>query len=65
MIDSIAVPMSSTEARAFGADIDGDHAIDNQLGMVLGTLAGFGNITTHGPDMIASGDRGVGRGRRR
>ena len=55
VVDSIAVPTHQSEARAFGADLDDDGAIDNQLGMVIGTLAGFGDVTVHPDDMVASG----------
>lgn len=33
------IPLTNTEARDFGLDLDGDKARDNQLGMVFGTLA--------------------------
>jgi hypothetical protein len=55
VIDSIEVPRSNTQAREFGADLNGDKTVDNQLGMVTGTLASWGNITEHGGDMIAAG----------
>jgi hypothetical protein len=55
VVDSIAVPKNNSEARAFGLDIDQDRTVDNQLGMVIGTLNSFGNITKHPDDMIASG----------
>lgn len=55
VVDSISVPKNSSEARMFGADLDGDRSIDNQLGLVLGNLASFGNVTSHGSDMIAAG----------
>jgi len=56
VIDQIAVPTVNNDARAFGADLDGDKSVDNQLGMVTATLNNLaGDITKHGPDMIASG----------
>jgi hypothetical protein len=56
VVDSIRLPINNTEARQFGADLNGDRTVDNQLGMVTGTLAGIsGNITTHGDDIIAAG----------
>jgi hypothetical protein len=56
VIDQIAVPKTNADARAFGADLNGDKTVDNQLGMVIGTLNSLaGDITTHGPDMIAAG----------
>ena len=33
------VPLTNTQARELGLDLNGDDAIDNQLGMVLSTLA--------------------------
>ncbi|HEY5924394.1 MAG TPA: hypothetical protein VIV11_22105 [Kofleriaceae bacterium] len=53
-IDQINVARTNTEARAFGTDLNGDRTVDNQLGMVISTQSSFGNITDHGPDMIAS-----------
>ncbi|HEU0029135.1 MAG TPA: hypothetical protein VFQ53_00790 [Kofleriaceae bacterium] len=37
-----SVPTNNTQARDFGLDLNGDGQVDNQLGMVLGTLAGQG-----------------------
>src|SRR5262245_4955588 len=54
VIDSIAVPQNNSEARDFALDVDGRGGVDNQLGMVIGTLTNFDDITTHAPDMIAS-----------
>jgi len=55
-IDAFTLPMHSTEARAMGDDLDGDHMVDNWLGSSIGALAGLGNdITTHGGDMLAAG----------
>ena len=55
VIDSIAVPKNNAEARDMGMDIDGDHKVDNQAGMLVGTLTTFGDITSHGSDIVASG----------
>lgn len=55
VIDQIAVPLNNTEARMFGADLNGDKSVDNQLGMIIGTLNSIGDITQHGQDMVASG----------
>jgi hypothetical protein len=38
-ISSYALPRTSTEARVSGDDLDGDGAVDNQLGLVFATLA--------------------------
>jgi len=38
----LSVPVNNNQAREFGLDLNGDKTVDNQLGMVLGTLAGQG-----------------------
>jgi hypothetical protein len=40
--DTVLVPTNNNEARAYGLDLNDDRTVDNQLGMVLGTLAGQG-----------------------
>jgi hypothetical protein len=40
--NKIYVPTNNTEARSYGLDLDGNGTVDNQLGMVLGTLSGMG-----------------------
>ena len=42
VIDHENVPTSTTQARAYALDLDGDGMVDNQLGMVLATLNGQG-----------------------
>jgi hypothetical protein len=42
VVDSVTVPRNNSEARMIGLDLNDDDTIDNQLGMVLGTLAGQG-----------------------
>lgn len=42
VIDNIAVPATSTEARQYGLDLDNDGVIDNRLGTVIATLSGMG-----------------------
>lgn len=37
-IDSVAIPKSTADARAFAIDLDGDRATDNNAGMVSGAL---------------------------
>ncbi len=54
-VDRFDLPVNNVTARDLGDDLDGDKAIDNQLGMVLATLGSQGDITKHGQDMIASG----------
>jgi hypothetical protein len=55
VIDSFTLPTNNTEARALGADLDGDTYPDNQLGSALSFLGNQGDVTTHGSDMLASG----------
>jgi hypothetical protein len=42
VIDSILMPTSNNTAREYGQDLDNDGMVDNQFGMVLGTLASMG-----------------------
>jgi hypothetical protein len=42
VIDHETVPTNNTEARADGLDLNGDGTVDNQFGMVLGTLSSMG-----------------------
>ena len=39
---TVQVPTNNNQAREFGLDLNGDKTVDNQLGMVLGTLATMG-----------------------
>lgn len=55
VVDRIDVPRDSAQATAFAADLDGDGDADNQLGVVAIVLATINDLSTHGPDMIASG----------
>lgn len=55
VVDSIQLPRNNTQARDYGADLNGDNNVDNQLGMVFGTLASEGTVTEHGNDMIGAG----------
>jgi hypothetical protein len=42
VVDHEYVPADNTQARNYGLDLNGDGTVDNELGMVLGTLAGMG-----------------------
>jgi hypothetical protein len=42
VIDKELVPTTNTQAREYGLDLNGDMTVDNQLGMVLSTLAAMG-----------------------
>ena len=51
------VPTNNNQARDFGLDLNGDKTVDNQLGMVLGTLAGQGFKVQDTIDLaVAQGD---------
>lgn len=55
MIDRYELPIGGLQ-NEFGADLDGDQIIDNQLGRVVTPLDVAGDdLTTHSADMIASG----------
>jgi hypothetical protein len=54
-VDAITLAKNNFEARAFGADLDGDRYADNQLGMALGTLASQELISPHANALIAAG----------
>jgi hypothetical protein len=57
VVDKQKVPQNTNEARMFAFDLDGDVTLDNQLGMVLGTLAGQGINSQTASDMAV--DRGA------
>lgn len=40
--NKLLVPVNNNQAREYGLDLNNDKTVDNQLGMVLGTLAGQG-----------------------
>lgn len=42
VVNKAFVPTTNTQARDYGLDLNGDGTVDNQLGMVLSTLAGMG-----------------------
>ncbi len=54
-IDRITLPTNNATARQLADDLDGNGAVDNQLGLVIGTLTTNNDTTTHAADMIASG----------
>src|SRR5262245_28405821 len=55
VVDQIRLPTNNSEARDFASDLNGDKTVDNQAGMVFGTLAGLNDTNLHGDDMIAAG----------
>ncbi|HEY5923638.1 MAG TPA: hypothetical protein VIV11_18280 [Kofleriaceae bacterium] len=55
--NTVLVPTSNTQAREYGLDLNGDGTVDNQLGMVLSTLAGMGfDIQATIDTSVAEGD---------
>jgi len=40
--NQVFIPTTNTQAREYGLDLNADGTVDNQLGMVLSTLAGMG-----------------------
>jgi hypothetical protein len=54
-LTSLELPIDNTTTLAFGADLDGDGKVNNALGTILTALGVAGDLTPHGPDMIASG----------
>ncbi len=42
VMSDLRIPINNVSARETGLDLNGDKAIDNQLGMVFGTLANMG-----------------------
>jgi len=42
VIDHELLPTNNNQARMYALDLDSDGQVDNQLGMVMGTLAGMG-----------------------
>ncbi|MDQ3366334.1 MAG: hypothetical protein M3680_12990 [Myxococcota bacterium] len=52
----VLVPTNNSQAREYGLDLNGDKTVDNQLGMVLGTLAGQGfNVQDTIDEAVAEG----------
>ena len=42
VVSQLRVPTTNNQAREFGLDLNGDAVVDNQMGMVIATLAGQG-----------------------
>lgn len=55
VVDKIELPTSTTIARQWASDLDGDRNGDNQLGSVIATLATQGDVTEHGDAIIEAG----------
>lgn len=54
-VDRITLPASQHDALAFADDLDGRNGADNELGMVIGTLASQNDLSPYSADVIASG----------
>ena len=57
VVATMLVPTNNNQARDFALDLDGDGMIENQLGMVMGTLSGQG-VETQAP-VTSAIDRGT------
>jgi hypothetical protein len=55
VVDRIMLPTGNQTAYDMGDDLTGNGGIQNQIGMVIGTLLANCDATTHGTDMIATG----------
>ncbi len=57
VVSDLFVPINNTQAREFGLDLDGNTTIDNQLGMVFGTLesVGLGTASTAHEALLRGG----------
>ena len=55
VIDGFTFPMSNSDARALGDDLNGDGTIDNELGMVTDSLAGQADLNANISDIIGAG----------
>lgn len=54
-LTSFQLPIDNTSTTGLGADFDRDGKVDNALGTILTSLGVAGDLTPHGPDMIAAG----------
>lgn len=54
-LTSFTLPIDNATTQGLATDFDDDGKIDNALGTILTSLGVAGDLTPHGPDMIASG----------
>lgn len=59
VVDRIDIPRDTSEANAVADDLDGDDKPDNKFGAATSVLGGINDLSTHAPDMIASGALGT------
>ncbi len=55
VIDAITIPSAKESIARYAGDLDGDDLVDNRFGGVTRDLRTVGDLTSAGPDMIASG----------
>jgi hypothetical protein len=55
VIDRYTLPTTTTQAHDLGDDLDGNGTVDNELGLMLKTLDGQGDLTTYASSMSAVG----------
>jgi len=55
VIDRITLPVNPDDEMRFGDDLNGGGEIDNNMAPLIQSLDGFGGVTSHAADMIASG----------
>ncbi|MGE5186423.1 MAG: hypothetical protein ACM31C_30415 [Acidobacteriota bacterium] len=59
VVNQINVPTNNTQSRAYGLDLNGDGTVDNQLGMVLGTLVSTAHFDIQGNINTAVADGSI------
>ncbi len=56
VVDSLLLPITNTDARVYGSDLNGDGVTDNQLGQVISTLIQQDISEQHIEDRIGGGE---------
>ena len=54
-VDRVTLPSTTALQNEYADDLDGDGAIDNQLGLIVAALTQTGDTNKHVPDLVASG----------
>ena len=55
VVDAVTLPADTAAAMALGDDLDGDGAVDDQLGVITALLAVGHDLSVDGGDMIVTG----------
>jgi hypothetical protein len=55
VIDRYTLPTANAQATQLGDDLDGNGTIDNEVGIIFGTLSGQGDLTKYASSMSAVG----------